>query len=266
MTKYRASTPNVVESQRDLERRVSRQERLPRLPNATVDPGQTLSIMGSFRVFDSSGRLLMESGDGAGSGSDGTWVVYHPDGDPNPNPVADPYAGAGSPALRIAHGSGNDPTNVNDMSTWIIARSGNPILAEAGNGNGLGLPYKSFYACPTSEFTTPVVTTTSATFVSQWVIHGRYHSPKIEVVVRVLCSDGSTGGNIRIKDGFSTGGFLGPTQAIALGANAYITMLGDFAQPAGYAPFFKFEVEVQRTAGTGTIGTQLVSAEGYGDI
>lgn len=210
--------------------------------------------------------MLFECGDGAGSGSDGTWVLYRPDGVPNPDPVGDPYASVGSRAIQIAHTSGNDPTNLNDMSVWVMSQNGNPILAEAGAGNGLGVPYKHYYGCPTSEFLTPVVTTTSATYAPQWTIHGRYHHPKLEATFRVLCSDGSTAGLMRLRDSFSAEGYASEEVVIAAGTNAYVTLVGNFEQPSGYAPFFKYELDVLRNAGTGTIGTQLVSAEGFGDL
>lgn len=265
MDKYRKPTDSIVTATRSIDERLSKIERLPRLANSTVEVGQALNILGNFRVFDSEGRLLLECGTDAAEGAS-RFIVYHPDGDPNPNPANDPYAGVGSQALGLIHTTGNDPTNFNDMSLWATAKNGNPIFAESGDGTGLGVPYKHYFGCPTSQFNTPTVTTTSASYAAQWTVHGRYHHPHIEVIVRVLCSDGSTGGSIRLRDSFSPNGFASIPQTIANGANAYMTLIGDFDQNAGYAPFFKYEVDVLRSSGTGTIGTQLVSAEGYGDI
>jgi hypothetical protein len=257
MARYREQFGNIVDQVVNVEKRVSKKERAPQLLNSTVSRGQDLSIKGRIRVYGSNGEVI---GD-LGMSDDGLFTlrIFRSDGpmvDPN-----DPNTLFGTEIIKLWIPFTEAGISAN---MWWMDRFGAVILADdSGLGNLLAEPRIPWTYMKTSTFFTPDVTTTSATYTSVWVLTTERANPQVKVCVFVKCSDGSTGGNIRLVDtGLGATGVL-EEQTIPVGMNTYATLSGPLplSSPGNFS---RVEIEVKRTAGAGTIGTQIAYAVGWG--
>ncbi len=249
MSRYRLPPRNVAELTANIEKRIGKIERTPQLANSTVPIDSDLSINGNLIVHGSAGQTIAEMGSGFSGAAGGSTLAFsRADGNPN---------SLGTLAFVIL-----DNPDAQSQTFWLMGRGGNPLFAEDSSGNGIGVPYLQYAARPTANLSTPSVSTSSGSFAAQWTIQGSYSHPHIQCLVLVQTSDGTTGGQIRLRD--STTGGLFDTQSIPVGEFNYHYMVGDFPEPAGYAVGFKWDVEVLRNAGAGTIRTELIYAHGIG--
>lgn len=252
MTRYREPSADQSALIADIHKRMSKRDRAPQLSNATVSIGEVLNILGAFRVFGDKGQLVVEMGTGSGFGGDVNWALYRSDGIPNPAPLADPYGGLGSTAILL-YGP-----NAASQSLWLIGRKSDILLREDKTGK-LADPEIGYSFTPSVNYSTPSVFTTSGSYAAQWTIFAVPQHAALRITVLVQTSDGSTGGNIRLHD--PTSGTVFDAQSISLGLYGNMVLNATFPDFPGT---IKYDVDVQRTAGAGSIRTQLLAAVGTG--
>lgn len=151
----------------------------------------------------------------------------------------------------------------------LKAQSGETIFAEGLAGAGLSKPYGTYNFAPTTVHTTPTVSTSSASFVSQWTVMGEYLHEKIRCVLRVQTSDGTTGGDIQLVNptdlvGDPAAPRVLASDIIALGDARYVYLDGDHLHPIGNPTDFRYDIQIRRTAGAGSILSQLIYSHGWG--
>jgi hypothetical protein len=136
-------------------------------------------------------------------------------------------------------------------------RSSNIIVSDDTNsGVGLATPYIPYVATANSNLVNPTESTTSATFVEKWRIHGPKQHPKIAVQVLAQTAAGTTA-EIQLAEAAST---VLALQAIPAADNNYYTLVGSpggsFQQPM----FIRCEARV--VSGPGDIRFAVAYAVG----
>lgn len=150
----------------------------------------------------------------------------------------------------------------NDDQYWaMLDNAGNIIVSDDGGSDmGLARPYLPIPFVPHSN-TVPTDTTTSGTFTS--LLTGRYHKqhPYVRVEVLARASDGSTSGELQLRDG--TNSVILTTTPVAVGLGAYgLFVLGPVYMNVSHMSTVELEVQARRTAGAGTIGVRVMAAYG----
>ncbi|MEU0940482.1 hypothetical protein [Embleya sp. NPDC005971] len=153
-----------------------------------------------------------------------------------------------------------DPTVGGDdrqgVSLWD--RTGRIVVADDIVGGGLARPWipaAGWYDITGTEV--PVSTTTSGSFTAVVEQQLYQQHPKVRVVMRVRCSDGTTGGEVRVMSGATQ---VGATQTIAVGTYAQYEIAGTAPiVPGGWGIL---QIQARRTAGSGSIGVRGLTTWG----
>lgn len=151
------------------------------------------------------------------------------------------------------------------VQAWRLKdNNGATIVSESGFGIGLGRPRIPSTPFPVSapSYGTygPEVSTTSGTFTTLFAVHDRRQNPLWSPVFRVRCTDATTAAEIRAVHAatgtplveFGAGTWTGVRAA---GPTDYVELAPPLNIPAALAvdDRYRFEVQVRRTAGTGTV-------------
>lgn len=136
------------------------------------------------------------------------------------------------------------------VSIWD--RTGRVVVADDVVSGGLARPWiasSGWY--DVTGVDVPTSTTTSSSFAAlhEQLLYQQH--PKVRVVVRVRCSDGSTAGEIRVMSG---GVQVGSTQVIPTGSYGQWEIAGTTQIPVGGSGLLL--IQGRRTAGSGTIGAR----------
>jgi len=145
----------------------------------------------------------------------------------------------------------------------VRGSDGENLVANDASGFGLTRPYLGWNTYPTSQ-ETPVLTTTSGTFVALATVAGEPQHPKIRVRVRAV-TGAATSGEVRLVDRLTGTVVAGPL-AVGLATTVESNLDGPLVAPvlAGAGAAMKIDVEVRRTAGASTIGVLVLYAIGIG--
>lgn len=228
----------------------------PTLGNSSISQGSlnivggSISVAGgSFTLYDSTGTVLLQVGP----------QLYGDRG-------VTAYRADGSVVFRIAKIFSASDTQ---QTFQIYDRSGRVVGGDAQlSPAGFDSPHVPLAWRPLDR--SDAKSTTSATFVSLFESRGIYNNPAVPYTFSVLCSDSSTAGQIQVIDA-STGNPLAPFFAapwlgtIPAGSTAetFITT-PPLAVPLGSGGAFTVQVQVKRTAGTGSISLAVAQAVGGG--
>lgn len=151
------------------------------------------------------------------------------------------------------------------VQAWRLKdNAGTTIVSESGFGIGLGRPRipSSPFPVATPSYGTygPEVSTTAGTFTTLFAVHDRRQNPLWSPVFRVRCTDGTTAAEVRVVHAatgtqlveFGAGTWTGVRAA---GSTDYVELAPPLNIPAALAvdDRYRFEVQVRRTAGTGTV-------------
>src|SRR5689334_4318025 len=236
--RYNSGDPSIGSLLREFDRRLKRLESGQSSGMTSVDSG-TFSIRnGTFQV-----------------GSVGNPNVYF-------GPIDGSYGWQfkkddGTPVFGLQGSPGNQY-----WAFWDDA--GHPIFSDDTiSGFGLAHPYLPVPCYPHYNGTgpNPYMTTTSGTFTGAWITRLKVQQPYVQFVLLCKCTnDGVTTGEITLRDN-NNGVTL--DAATVLGVNFFSRVtLGPY-QLAGNFNILdeaEFEVQIRRTAGTGTISALMLNA------
>jgi hypothetical protein len=219
----------------DMQRRLSALESGGRAGNTSVDTGSLRISGGSFEVGPTPSVYMGPLGGSFGwqfSKDDGTLV------------------------FEVGGSSGNQFWDFRDDQ-------GNFILSDdTDSGFGLANPWIPVPCYPHYNGTgpAPYMTTTSASFTGAWITRTIVQQPY--VFFNMLCkntADGVTTGEIQLKDNNNNVVGDGPT---TLGVNFFSRVtLGPYPlYEQGHKTEMEFEIQIRRTAGTGTVGVIMLNA------
>lgn len=152
-----------------------------------------------------------------------------------------------------------------DVSSQFLShldRAQNIVVADDGpGGTGLARPHLNITFVEHSNIL-PTNTTTSGTLTPLVTARYQKQQPRIRVDVLARSSDGSTTGEIQLKDvGINT--LLGSPTSITAGFYGVVT-LGPFDVAGAHMETIEVEIQARRTAGAGTIGIRVMNAYGEG--
>lgn len=235
--RYNSFEDDLVSQIRELIRRVEDLEKGSGIGNTAIDVGDLSIRSGSLTVGVAPAVYMgpMVFGPDTAQG----WTLHRNDG---------------TTAFTIAGDS-------SDNQNWELRdNAGNVVMADDGPADqGLSRPYLYFQFVEHSN-TVPTITTSSTSFVP--LATGRYYKQHPYVTVEVLCraSDGSTSGQIQLYDVSNAKIIYGPSN-ITLGMYSVLT-LGPAEVESTYLTYQELELQVKRTAGSGTIGIRVMSAYG----
>jgi hypothetical protein len=141
---------------------------------------------------------------------------------------------------------------------------GNPIFSDdTVSGFGLAHPYLPVPCYPHYNGTgpNPYMTTTSGTFTGAWITRLKVQQPYVQFVLLCKCTnDGTTTGEITLRDNNNG---ISLDAATTLGVNFFGRVtLGPYALAGNFVMLdeAEFEVQIRRTAGTGTISALMLNA------
>jgi hypothetical protein len=210
--------------------------------------GITITAGGSVRIVDTSGTTIAIIGTlpspfyDRADGSAQSGIIY--------------YREDGSTAMVL--GDGNATVPPFQQSLQIYDRGGATIVADDTNsGQGLARPYLTFGAF--ADNTAPTLTTTSATFATIQTLIGYKQHPNITAQILCRSSDGTTTGEARLVD--QGGTQVGATVTIPASDFTYHT-ISPAAVAGAHLAQISLNLQIRRTAGSGTIGARGVSAIG----
>jgi hypothetical protein len=165
----------------------------------------------------------------------------------------------GSYGVYIARDSGNavfltSGVDRNSQTWSLFDYVGNVIVADDQAGQGLSRPWLPLPAIPAS--TGLQVQTTSASFVDVALLPHFWQQQSILALAYVVCSDGTTGGQLQLWD-HDNAAALGPPLDISVGSNALMSV-GPFIVPGAYLDLRDIRLQALRNAGAGNIGVRAV--------
>ncbi|MEU5965959.1 hypothetical protein ABZ777_32540 [Micromonospora parva] len=221
----------------DLERQVRELQAGRRLEAATIGAGGIRIQGGTVVVVDADGAEIIRIGKVPGFSGEV----------PGLTATRAPSAG-GSVALSLRDGI---------YAVWD--RVGNVAMStDEVSGQGLATPWIPLTARPSTDYTSPPVSTTSTSFASQWTVSGDKQHPRVKAVVLVQ-ADAATAGEIRLRDPVS-GVVIAAAQAIPAAEFASHTLVGSVA--GDHTTRCQVDVEVRRTSGSGAIRTLVTYVMG----
>lgn len=244
MSKYKENSPqgdptDLLAIIADLKKRVEFLEKGARAGATAIDSGSMRIINGSLTVGANDELFFGNTFYGTDEATGWVWKRS------NQNPV---FFLAGDAA--------------NDQYFALLDDSGNVIMADDGAANqGLALPYVPIGFTEHSNIL-PTNTTTSGTFTSLVTSHFYKQHPKITVFVLARSSDGTTTGELQLRNG--TGGIApmsGVVATVSAGFYGLVT-LGPVPVDGSHLAEIEIEVQARRTAGAGTIGIRVFGAYG----
>lgn len=244
---------NLAQQVAELKKRVADLESGNRIGATSIDRGTFLVSSGaSINVLRASdGGMVARIGDIQDLDLWGIAVF-----NPNPDfPVSNPLfeAGASEPGGFFPDGL-----------VSIIDRQGDFVF-ELGFPFGLGKPYGTYNLTQTSFFSTPSLSTTSATFVGLWSTYGFTMHPTIYIGY-IIQNDVGTTSEVRLRDAANSN----PTTApVSWGSGAFSFATLSYTHQSSIAPgppfagmAFQTDLEVRRVSGGGTVRVQAIMATG----
>lgn len=240
MDKYRLPPNNIVEAHQDVNKRVSKMERNPRLGNSSIDSGGLSVRSGNFSYVDpSSGQMLVRFGD-VGAPLLRGWIFRRLNG---------------FPAFYINGTPGGD-------QFWtLVDMQGNFVMSDdIGSGQGIATPYIPLFGISLPRLTNPEATTSTTAFVGMYRIHGVKQQPKISTDFVATTPNGVTA-EVQIVD-LNRGSTViaGPLSISANTPMTYFQMTG--AIQGGHLSGIILEVQMRVASGVGTVGMSYVDAFG----
>lgn len=224
---------------KSLEKRIENLERSQRIGNTAVDDGSVVVNGGAIVAKHPNGQELFRSGAGT------TVLPFE----------VDPTEGY---LTRIRRASGVTvfesfaSDDGAEAKMQINDRLGNEILGDDWlSGKGLSRPFISLRTYTIAEYNNPTITTTSATYVGLYQAYGVLQHNGAYARIKIVAGIGTTG-NIRLQDTFFN--YTIASAAITSGFNGELDLIGNLNGLINYGDNFNFEIQVQRTAGAGTIG------------
>ena len=155
-----------------------------------------------------------------------------------------------------------DGVDANSQYLKIQDRAQNIVFADDGPGGiGLARPHLNITFVDHSNIV-PTNTTTSGALTSLSTARFQKQHPRIRADVLVRSSDGSTTGEVQLRDP-TAGVLLGSPTAITAAFYGVIT-LGPFTFSGAHMDTVELEIQARRTAGAGTIGIRVMNAYGEG--
>lgn len=238
----------------DLERQVRELQAGRRLEAATIGAGG-LTIRGGIVAIKDNGRLTADYANGATALDLGAHTLIN---------------GAPAHGMLIRRPGGELAfwtygLDSGGSAYWALYDlTGNIIMSDdAVSGQGLATPYIPLGTYPTRmllTFASDGEKTTSATFVPLWTVHGHKQHPRLRVGVYVFADVAGTSAEIQLRDNGPGTIIAGPTTVSATASPTLYELTGPWA--GTHMERTKAELEVRRTAGTGTVWVQLAYAEG----
>lgn len=130
------------------------------------------------------------------------------------------------------------------------------------DGHGLFSPWLGMQAMTTADFNAPSQTTTSATFVPLFHVHGYRHHDSLEARLRVSVPAANVG-EFRVMDNTQSGFSVqvGSTQNIAGPYTDYLMIDGNLGTYY-HQELRIFTIEARRVSGTGAIGVAVCMVNG----
>lgn len=196
-----------------------------------VDPntGQVTHEVGVFGFYDGSGRK---------QGGFGLW-----------------RANGGSVALSLLD-LGTTPGHPFGQALQWFDKSGNIVVADDANGNGLALPYLPIPFCDSNIASGYAIT--SGTFSDCGVGASYQMNPNVMGYVIVQSDAVGTTGEVRL---LASGTQVGAT--ITVPANTtMLTFIGPAALPGNFRDYVQYNLQARRTAGGGNIRARMVALTG----
>jgi hypothetical protein len=257
-----------------IERRLEQMAAAKRLPASSLAVGSSLLIKGVLKVIgtlDLTGDLSMKSASDAelvrmGDMTYGRGLEFKRDD--------------GSTAIRFSK-----PLSGSTVQKWeLVDRGGTTVVAEGSLSPGLGRPFLELPFQPYAATSGTAVTcgpygwersSTSATWETLFVYDGKAQNSFLDFKFAAICSDATTAGQIQLYDlvaGAPMAAFFAApwVGTIAAGTTSWtvidptpdqvVAITDGGSLQAGGA--IKIAVQVQRTAGTGTITLAVPSAMG----
>lgn len=144
-------------------------------------------------------------------------------------------------------------------SFWaLFDRAGNIVVSDdAESGEGLARPWLPYVGRPSSDYVTPL-STTSGTFTPLWTYAGVRQHPRTTARLLVQTDAGTTA-EVQLRDTNNNTVVAGP-EAVGASANTYVDLTGALTGP--FSGFIKVDVEARRVSGTGSVRVVLVYAVG----
>lgn len=244
----------LVRQIKDLQREMRELQAGRRLEAATIGRGG-LTIRGGTVAITDDGRLTADYANGVPALNLGAHTLG--DGTPVHGML---ITRPGGEIAFWAYG-----TDSGGSAFWALYDlTGNIIMSDdAVSGQGLATPYIPLGTYPTRmllTFAADGEQTTSATFVPLWTVHGHKQHPRLRVAAYVFTDVAGTSAEIQLRDTVPGTIIAGPTTVSATATPTLYELTGTLA--GTHLQLVKAEVEVRRTAGTGTVWVQLAYAEG----
>lgn len=233
---------NVYDRIDDLQRQINELRKNVGVGSAVLSRGDVTITNGDLNVLDVNGNRIVQAGPFAslrnGNQVSGLWAGRH-DGTTAWESWTDAF--------------GNGFVGIYD-------HAGNVIVSDDQlSGTGLARPWLPYQAWPSSYYISPPVTTTSATFVNMWSVAGLVQHPVFQIDMQVIMSDASTTGQLQVVD--NTGGaIIEPPFTIGPGVSNSAFVFDN--HPHAYNSIFRYDVQIKRVTGVGTIGLLVRYAQG----
>lgn len=251
MSRNYEGPPDLLDYIKKLEQRVANLERSQRATNTSVDRGSITVNNGAIVSKHPNGTELFRSGKGE--------TVLPFEVDPTQGYVTRITRANG---VKVFEQFASDDGA--EAKFFMNDREGNEILGDDWlSGRGLSRPFLPLNHYPMSEYNTPPVSTTSATYAGLFQVYGIMQHRGVEFRLRVAADIG-TAGNIRLQDTFFS--YTIWSDSIAAGFNGEKQGTGNLNGLVGYGSNFNFEIQVQRTAGTGVIRVMPVMIYSRGGV
>jgi len=225
-----------------------------------VDPATDSIVLPhgrSLRIYDESDTLVGTIGADATDSSTGLKVF-----DTSGHMIGFLGQAAGGTGLEVHRpdGSLSFIANASHSGGYVGAfdRGGNAVLTDAiDSGQGLARPYIPLAAFV--DTSAPTQTTMSSTFVQVATASGYKQHPKVHAWVLVHSSAADTTGEVQLVDGNGTQ--IGTTATIAASTLTAVE-IGPADIGGVHEEFITVNIQIRRTAGTGTIGARGIALWG----
>lgn len=134
------------------------------------------------------------------------------------------------------------------------------------DGHGLFSPWLGMDVMTAADYNSPSQTTTSATFVPLFYVHGYRHHDSLEVRLRVSVPAANVG-EFRVMDNTQSGFSVqvGSTQNISGAYTDYIQIIGNLGTYY-HQELRIFTIEARRVSGTGAIGMAVAMVNGRASL
>lgn len=139
-------------------------------------------------------------------------------------------------------------------------RNGGVLFTDdTDSGQGLAWPLIALGVWASNSY--PTDTTTSSSFQTVNTLSGYKQHPRVVVGVLARCDDPATTGEVRVTD--QDGNVIGGVATLSAGAYVQFT-IGPAALAGTHGQSIGLNLQVRRTAGTGTVGARGLMAVGLG--